>query len=130
MTEHADDGRRADGHQRADDREHATPGPLAEEALRFVNSVQDWVGREWPVEQAAAHPRECQWCPLCQFVAMLRGERPELSARVSEAGAALLAAMRAVLDAAADAGTTANTPQRRRGTPDSPRVQRIDLSGG
>jgi hypothetical protein len=123
MTEHADERPHADGQP------PGGPGPLAEEALRFVNSVQDWVGREWPVEQAAAHPRECMWCPLCQFVAMLRGERPELSARVSEAGAALLAAMRAVLDAAADTGGAGTTPQRRRETPGSPRVQRIDLSG-
>src|SRR6266567_789263 len=44
---------------------------------------------------------ECTWCPICQLIAILRGDRPEISEKVAEAGASLVAALRAVLDAAA-----------------------------
>lgn len=39
----------------------------------------------------------CAWCPLCAVVAVLRGERPELAARVVEQAAQLVALLRAVL---------------------------------
>jgi hypothetical protein len=42
-------------------------------------------------------PRTCGWCPLCAIVAMVRGERPELAARVMEQAAQLVALLRAVL---------------------------------
>ena len=65
---------------------------------------------------------ECQWCPVCQFVAVLRGERPELTERVAEAGAALTTVLRAVFDPAASGAAAGG------GAPDpSPRVQHIDL---
>ncbi|PXY30666.1 hypothetical protein [Prauserella flavalba] len=39
----------------------------------------------------------CTWCPLCAVVAVVRGERPELAARVLEQAAQLVALLRAVL---------------------------------
>ncbi|MBK1788636.1 hypothetical protein [Prauserella cavernicola] len=44
-------------------------------------------------------PRQgaCSWCPLCAVVAVVRGERPELAARVLEQAAQLVALLRAVL---------------------------------
>ena len=66
---------------------------------------------------------ECQWCPLCQFMAVLRGERPELTERVAEAGTALASAVGA---RARRRGRPA--PPGRHATPTAPpRVQRIDL---
>jgi hypothetical protein len=55
-------------------------------------------------------------------MAVLRGERPEVTERVAEAGAALASAAKALLDAAGTArpGGSASEPQ-------PPRVQRIDL---
>lgn len=51
---------------------------------------------------AAAEPKPsagsgCGWCPLCAIVAVVRGERPEFSARVLEHAAQLVALLRAVL---------------------------------
>jgi hypothetical protein len=104
----------------------AAPGPLADEALRLVSSVQDWARRSFP-QDSDHSSSDCQWCPLCQFAAVLRGERPELTARVTEAGTAVVSALRALLDAAADASGAPG--QHRHGTAaDRPRVQRINLS--
>jgi hypothetical protein len=39
---------------------------------------------------------DCRWCPLCQTAAMLRGERPELSAAVADVLATAAEALRSV----------------------------------
>jgi hypothetical protein len=119
MTDHFDSSQFGGSHDGAE--------PLAREALRLVSSVQDWARRNLP-DESEQHPRDCQWCPLCQFAAVLRGERPEVTERVAEAGAAVVNALRAMLEAAAEAGSAAGTHHV--GPPQSrPRVQRIDLSG-
>lgn len=41
--------------------------------------------------------RDGGWCPLCAVVAIVRGERPELAARLAEQAARLVALLRAVL---------------------------------
>lgn len=56
---------------------------------------------------------ECTWCPICQFVAVLRGERPDVNEKV----ALVVAALRSMFDQA-------------EGGPAQPqRVQHIDLGG-
>ena len=114
MTEQASDG--------------FEPGP---EALRLVNAVQDWATRAFPAAAEEHANGTCQWCPICQFVAVLRGERPEVTERVVEAGGALLSAFRAFVDATMPAGGPAGGGARRADEPDPeperPRVQRIDL---
>jgi len=64
---------------------------------------------------AAGPAPECLVCPLCAGIAALRQARPEAVEHLLKAGAELLAAARALLDAS-DAGT------RRAG-----RLQRIDI---
>jgi len=100
--------------------------PLAEEALRLVSSVQGWA-QGWADrnlgEASDGHTgRDCQWCLHCQVMALLRGERPEVTERVAEAGTALAAALRAVAEAATGAG-----PAHQPGPPPAPRVRKIDL---
>jgi hypothetical protein len=114
---------------------HADASQLAADALRLLGTAQDWARQTFAEVDAQAHADghagpECQWCPLCQFVAVLRGERPELTERVAEAGAALATVLRAALDAAtgAAAGAGAGSGQHRApDEPPAPRVQRIDL---
>lgn len=101
--------------------------PLAEEVVRLLGAVQDFARQNFPAAQAdhdhsGGGAPVCTWCPLCQFMAVLRGDRPEVTERVTEAGAALASALRAVLDAAT-AGTPAGAPP----ADPAPRVQRIDL---
>jgi hypothetical protein len=104
----------------ADDEFEGRP-PLAEEAVRLLGVLQEWTRQTFPpAPQGHDHgPAVCDWCPVCQFMAVLRGERPEVTERVAEAGAAVASALRAVLDAAASSGR----PEE----PKPPRVQRIDL---
>jgi hypothetical protein len=101
-------------------------GRLGEETARVLSAVQDWATRTFP-ESAEQHASgTCQWCPICQFVAVLRGERPDVTERVVEAGTALLGAFRAFMDATVPHQDGA--PQHGDAAADrSPRVQRIDL---
>jgi hypothetical protein len=110
----------------------ADPSQLAADALRLIGSAQEWARQTFSEVDAQAHAErhagpECQWCPLCQFVAVLRGERPELTEKVAEAGTALLTVLRSALDAAASASPAGQ--HRADPGPRAPRVQRIDLGG-
>jgi hypothetical protein len=111
---------------------HADSSQLAADALRLIGSAQEWARQTFSDVDAQAHADrhsgpECQWCPLCQFVAVLRGERPELTEKVAEAGVALMTVLRSALDAAANASPAGQ--HRADPEPRGPRVQRIDLGG-
>ena len=125
MTEHFDGGHTGNGHT-GERRDPDPAGPLAAEALRLVSSVQDWARRSFP-ETSEPHSSDCQWCPLCQFVAVLRGERPEVTERVAEAGTAVVTALRSLLEAAAGPAGEAGGHHRRADPPPPPRVQHIRL---
>jgi hypothetical protein len=112
--------------------------PLAQEAARLLGAVGQWARETFPASGPDGQlAGDCLWCPICQFMAVLRGERPEVTERVSEAGSALLSAMRSLIDGSStDAGadparagarhTHAHAPQP---APPPPRVQHIDLGG-
>lgn len=66
----------------------------------------------------------CTWCPVCAVVGLLRGERPELAARLAEHGAGLLAVLREVVAApqGADDPADGSAPP-----PPRPRVQHVTV---
>ena len=133
--------------------------PLAEEAMRLAGAMQDWIRRtaaqsrsaEQTRHGAAAaadsgdvpHSSDCTWCPVCQFAAVVRGERPDVTERLAEAGTVFLSAMRGVIEAASTATTAtmstatsaaaaaAQAASHARsedvGDAPAPRVQKIDL---
>ncbi len=100
---------------------------LGDEVARIVGLVQNWARESFPAPAGRpeadghTHASDCDWCPLCQFAAVLRGERPEVTERVAEAGAAIASAFRSLLDSARPAPPSADEG--------APRVQRIDLGG-
>ena len=94
---------------------------LGEEVGRLFGAVQEWARQTFPAPTNGPGP-DCEWCPICQFMAVLRGERPELTDRVAQAGAAFGSAVRTLLDAAA-----AGVPHRHSEPDDESRVQHIDL---
>jgi hypothetical protein len=113
------------------------PGPLADEAARLVTAAQEWLHRvvgESDGPRIATGAPECCWCPVCQLIATLRGDRPELVERLAEAQTALAGVLRALAKpagreptaeqaAGASAEQTAGSkPKTGRG-----RVQRIPL---
>ena len=111
--------------------------PFVVEATRLIGVVQDWARQTFPAPPSGHGGPECQWCPLCQFAAVLRGERPEVTERVAEAGTALMSAMKAFVEVAANSGAAAGfgpgAPGANREPGDrprpgpAPRVQHIDL---
>lgn len=98
---------------------------LGEELGKLVATVQELVRRALPDSAIGHGGPECQWCPICQFVNLLRGEHPEITDRIAEAGTAVSAALKAATEAVANTagGETAPRPK-----PSPPRVQRIDLT--
>jgi hypothetical protein len=60
---------------------------------------------------------DCRWCPLCQTAAMLRGERPELSAAMADVLATAAEALRSVAAQGAD-GPPAGQPSAEQAAPE------------
>ena len=108
------------------------PGPLAEEAAKLVDAVWEWVERTLPEPErhsatsatGAIGAPECRYCPLCQAIAALRGERPEMTARVADALIAAAGVFGALAQSLARP-VAAEPPDRPAAGP--PAVHRIDL---
>src|SRR3954468_10349945 len=75
----------------------------------------------------AAHGSDCRWCPLCQAAAVLRGERPEVTAAIADVLTATAAALRAFAEPSASADDAEPTGPA---TPAEPpaAVQQIDIA--
>ncbi len=104
---------------------------VSEEFRRLAEALADRAGSAGQREGQAASAT-CTWCPLCAVVGLLRGERPELAARLAEHGAGLLAVLREVVAPPQGADVPAD-----RSAPPSPRprvqhvtVQRSGEGGG
>jgi hypothetical protein len=84
----------------------AAPGPLGEEAARLVEAIGDWargaVGDAAPSGEGAAHAAhtgpECQVCPLCQLLALVRRTQPETFGHLADASASMVAALRTFVE--------------------------------
>jgi hypothetical protein len=80
---------------------------------------------------AAGHRSDCSWCPICQVAAVVRGERPEVSAALADVLDATATALRSFAGAAGDArthtGRAADEGDPAHGDP-PPAVQRIEIA--
>jgi hypothetical protein len=99
----------------------AGSSPIIEEAAKLAAAVQEWARKNLPEPTGDPHS-DCQWCPLCQFASVLRGERPEVNEKLTEAGHAIVGALRALLEPGIPGVHRDSGP----GAP-PPRVQHIDL---
>jgi hypothetical protein len=106
---------------------HEPPGSLGEEASKLFAAAQDWfastVGDATASKIATGAP-ECAWCPVCQLIGVLRGDRPELTERLADTQAALAGLFRALADVA-----STGMQQHANHRPDRGGVQKIDLDG-
>lgn len=59
---------------------------------------------------AAAHRSDCLWCPLCQAAAVVRGERPEVSAALADVLTATATALRTFAESVPVAEPTPAAP--------------------
>ena len=75
---------------------------------------------------------DCRWCPLCQAVAVARGDRPEVSAALADVLTAAAAALRQVAEEGRATSAAPPEPTADRAADvrsDPPRfVQRIDIA--
>ena len=74
-------------------------GSVAEETARLFEAVQEWARRSSVTASAhvATGSPECQLCPVCQLIGLLREARPEVAAHLVDAAASLMAAARAAV---------------------------------
>jgi hypothetical protein len=77
-----------------------TPGPIAEEAARLVEALTEWargaVG-DVSMPNVGSGP-ECQICPVCQLLALVRRTQPETFGHLADASASMVAALRTVVE--------------------------------
>jgi hypothetical protein len=74
------------------------PGPLAEEAARLVEAIGEWARSSVGEVPVAGDSAECQVCPFCQALALLRRTQPETFGHLADASASLVAALRTVVE--------------------------------
>ena len=101
----------------------------AEQARRLVETLRGVLGTVAAHDGAAGDPQAptCTWCPLCQLLAVLRGERPEVTAVIADVLRATADALHSFA-AAPDAPPPADTaPAPPAGDP-PPVVQRIEIA--
>ncbi|HEX7301632.1 hypothetical protein [Lentzea sp.] len=76
-------------------------GKLAEELRLLLDTaaerMQPWLQRVAEAGDGSHAPETCGWCPLCNGVALLRGDRSELASKAAEHAAGLVAVLRAAL---------------------------------
>ena len=100
-----------------------------EQARRLVDTFLAPPAPEQASEPAegAAHADTCRWCPLCQVAAVVRGERPEVSAALADVLTATAGALRTFAEDVAPAPAAAPAPASEEPAP-APAVQRIEIA--
>lgn len=73
-------------------------GSAAEEAIRLFAAAEDWARRKaghlLDDDHVATGSAECQVCPVCQGIGVLRHVRPDAVEHLLDAAASLLAALK------------------------------------
>jgi hypothetical protein len=105
-------------------------GSLGEEAAKLLSAAQDWVQKMSERTAIATGAPECEVCPVCQLIAVVRGDRPDLVEKIGNTARTVVNAVVAALaaphthnGAEPATGATSDPPGSGR------RVERIDLMG-
>jgi hypothetical protein len=73
-------------------------GSAAEEAVKLFAAMEDWARRKashvLDVQHIATGSAECQICPVCQGIGVLRHVRPEAVEHMLDAAASFIAALK------------------------------------
>jgi hypothetical protein len=93
-----------------------------EQGRRLLEAVR--AGLDAPAGAEGEHSSDCRWCPVCQAAAVVRGERPEVTAALADLLSTAATALRTFADAGADVPATAADEE----DGDPPAVQRIDIA--
>ena len=73
-------------------------GSAAEEAVKLFAAMEDWARRKashvLDEQHIATGSAECQMCPVCQGIGVLRHVRPEAVEHMLDAAASFIAALK------------------------------------
>ena len=100
-----------------------------DQARRLLDAVVQ--GQAAPAadnRSTAPHGTDCAWCPLCQAAAVVRGERPEVTAALSDVLTATATALRTFAESTAPATTAPPAADDEPAAGPSPAVQRIEIA--
>jgi hypothetical protein len=98
-----------------------------DQARRVLDALAGTAGST-PDAEGTPHGSDCRWCPICQVAAVVRGERPEVTAGLADVLTATASALRTF--AAAAEGSTTSAPgddEAESGDPPPP-VQQIEIA--
>lgn len=103
-----------------------TPGTdWIEQGRRLLETLSGGLADAAPAE--GEHSSDCRWCPVCQVAAVVRGERPEVTAALADVLTATAAALRTfAADAGGDAQVADDDAEPEDG--DRPAVQEIEIA--
>jgi len=66
-----------------------------DQARRLLETLHGGVGDAVPADASTEpHAADCRWCPVCQVAAVIRGERPEVTAALADVLTATATALR------------------------------------
>src|SRR4051794_37565924 len=104
-----------------------------------MNPATDWIDQarrlldaltgpadSTPDAEGTAHGSDCRWCPICQVAAVVRGERPEVTAALADVLTATATALR-TFAAAGEPPAAPPEDEAQEEDPPSP-VQRIEIA--
>ena len=86
-------------------------------------------GQATPAGAGAPHGADCAWCPFCQAAAVVRGERPEVTAALADVLTTTATALRTFAESVqpAEPAASAETADEPVAEPPSA-VQRIEIA--
>ena len=86
-------------------------------------------GQATPAGAGAPHGADCAWCPFCQAAAVVRGERPEVTAALADVLTTTATALRTFAESVRPAESTAPVPTDAEPAAEPhPAVQRIEIA--
>ena len=109
-----------------------TPGTdWIDQAQRLVEALRGDLAGAAPAADGAEtdqrHAADCRWCPVCQVTAVVRGERPEVTAALADVLTASATALRTFAAAGEPATPSAADAPAEEADPHPP-VQQIDIA--
>ncbi|MGY1827158.1 MULTISPECIES: hypothetical protein [unclassified Blastococcus] len=105
-----------------------TGADWTDQARRLLDAVRAGAERSPDPATGEHGGDDCRWCPVCQVAAVLRGERPEVTAALADVLTTAAAALRTFAEQPG-AGSTAPDPDPQPAEQaEEPVVQRIDIA--
>ena len=99
-----------------------------DQARRLLETLSSGVGDAVPAGASTEpHAADCRWCPVCQVAAVVRGERPEVTAALADVLTATATALRNFAESAPAPDVPPDAADGSGAEP-PPAVQRIEIA--